>query len=170
MKRGLTSIPSEYEVRPLESRSTCPLSVAAWRDSRRQTPSMPHRHADLKLEATQSNAPEIGDADEKGRPKAAWRVSRAGGAREQGAYCEAADAGIAAEGDDALTPSIDGSGDAMGVGGIAEAASEAAGATTAAGSVTAEVAEEIGSSGTISSATMLMILISGFTAGPAVSL
>ena len=45
-------------------------------------------------------------------------ASRARDARGQGAYgAEAADAGIAADGDDALTPSDDGSGDAIGVGG-----------------------------------------------------
>src|SRR5512132_379332 len=49
---------------------------------------------------------------------------------------------------------------------------EAAGAVIAAGAwlVDTLVAAVTGSSGTISSATMLMILISGLTAGPAVSL
>ena len=99
----------------------------------------------------------------------AFRVPRARDAcEEQGAYgADAAEAGMSADGDDAVTPSDDGSGDAIGVGAMA---SDAAGATTAAGSVEADVAAVIGSSGTISSATMLMILISGLTAGPAVSL
>jgi hypothetical protein len=38
------------------------------------------------------------------------------------------------------------------------------------GAVTASQPPPLGNSGTSSSATMLMILISGFTAGPAVSL
>src|SRR6516225_7081028 len=98
----------------------------------------------------------------RGRPFA-WRARDARGKR--GAYgADAAEAGIAADGVEAVTPSIDGSGDAIGVGLIADAASEAT------GSLVAEVAVAIGSSGTISSATMLMILISGLTAGPAVSL
>ena len=64
--------------------------------------------------------------------------------------------------------------------GVGEAIAEAAGAaliagsdaTTAAGAGAAcvVVALPMGNSGTISNATMLMILISGLTAGPAVSL
>src|SRR5574340_351558 len=52
------------------------------------------------------------------------------------------------------------------------AGADAAGATAAAGTCTwcPPLAAGTGSSGTISSATMLMILISGLTAGPAVSL
>ena len=63
-------------------------------------------------------------------------------------------------------------GDAAGAAGMA-AGCAAAGAVAAAGAACEAaglVAALIGSSGTISSATRLMILISGFTAGPAVSL
>ena len=80
--------------------------------------------------------------------------------RDVSGHFEAADAGASA--------------DAGAAEGAAITGVDAAGATTAAGlawvDAGAATLAPTGNSGTISSATMLMILISGFTAGPAVSL
>ena len=80
-------------------------------------------------------------------------------------YCDAAEAGAAAAATAGATP-----GAIAGTTGAADI--PVAGAVIAAGAAcdAALVLAEIGSRGTISSATMLMILISGLTAGPAVSL
>src|SRR5664279_3425566 len=109
-------------------------------------------------------APRAGAGQRGADPAAAPLAAAVGNDAASGVEIDTAeDAVLAAEPDAASA-----------VAGAAIAVVEAgaiAGAVAAIGVCDAAVPEVvIGSSGTISSATMLMILISGFTAGPAVSL